>query len=646
LVPQPSDDYVNVNVGDLAAGGGFIEFSFLAEVRPDIPEITDQVVVEQQGVVSGDNFADTNTDGTPPDPPVTQTIVTIYPNNAPPVITAPASVPADVGQVFSFLFNVSDPEGDAYTLNIDSPHAVCTPTQTTAGSDEWQAVCNDDGTGNDNYDLLLQVTDDRGAVGEVTVAVVRLYPDVVAYMVATPAVDLNGDGKINQNEGVRYNVRIENRGDGVAKGVDFGMIFDGDIEPLEAIEGSVEPPPPALDSNISKDAPIGAPPFDTVTVNVGDLAANGGSIEFSFLARVWNQTYEWTNPDDVVLYGFVHGDNFATTQTDGTPPDPPVTQTIVTIYPNNAPPAITTPASVPADWGQEFSFQLSVSDPEGDAYTLNIESPHAVCTPARTTAGGDEWIAVCNDDGAGVDDYDLLVHVTDERGAVIEASVPVDRIYPVIQFEPISDQAVEVNATLTFDVIITHPNPDEALTVDFSELPPFCGDQLISQGSYQVTCSPTNGDEGLYTFSLSTTDLALETSVQTVNLEVMTPLITAEKVGVINDTNGDGRLNPGETIDFTITIHNTGKGVARNVRFEDLLHYGTPSLNPFTLIPLVGEATTTQGTIDVHRRHSRGRHSGTQIQYLCWDPGILQHQLRHQSRHRLEPGPCLRRQFP
>ncbi|MBK8444562.1 MAG: DUF11 domain-containing protein [Sphingobacteriales bacterium] len=74
------------------------------------------------------------------------------------------------------------------------------------------------------------------------------------------------------------------------------------------------------------------------------------------------------------------------------------------------------------------------------------------------------------------------------------------------------------------------------------------------------------------------------------NTPIPAPVMTATKISTFIDANGDGDLNPGETVTYTIVLTNSSSIAALNVTFADAIPTGTTYV--------ANSSTTTQGTID------------------------------------------------
>jgi uncharacterized repeat protein (TIGR01451 family) len=105
------------------------------------------------------------------------------------------------------------------------------------------------------------------------------------------------------------------------------------------------------------------------------------------------------------------------------------------------------------------------------------------------------------------------------------------------------------------------------------------------------------GDAPTSTFPNTTSDVTADVGGTPISGDPATddlvvsgiPDISATKVDAVFDAGGDGTLNPGDTIEYTMEITNNGGRAAAGVTFDD-----TPDANT-TLI--AGSVTTTQGTV-------------------------------------------------
>lgn len=125
------------------------------------------------------------------------------------------------------------------------------------------------------------------------------------------------------------------------------------------------------------------------------------------------------------------------------------------------------------------------------------------------------------------------------------------------------------SVTVTFDVVINNPLP---------------------AGVTQITCQGTVTSPTLPGGVLTDDPVPPGGSDPTVEPVSAVPAVTATKVGALfTDVNGDGQLGPGDTIQYTVVITNTGNQNASGVVFTNAAPANT------TLV--VGSVTTTAGTV-------------------------------------------------
>jgi len=114
-------------------------------------------------------------------------------------------------------------------------------------------------------------------------------------------------------------------------------------------------------------------------------------------------------------------------------------------------------------------------------------------------------------------------------------------------------------------------------------------DSPLPAGVTQISC------QGLVTSSdltaLLTDDCSLPGPADPTTIPVTAaPVITATKTGaLVVDGNANGQINPGDTIEYTIVITNSGNMNATGINFTD-------TIDPNAAL-VVGSVTTTQGTV-------------------------------------------------
>ena len=139
------------------------------------------------------------------------------------------------------------------------------------------------------------------------------------------------------------------------------------------------------------------------------------------------------------------------------------------------------------------------------------------------------------------------------------------------------------SVTIEFDVTVNNPLAAGVTKVSnqgiVSDNDPDTPDEPTDDPD-DPTCNPESDPE----CTPDPTDTPIETPIE------RSPDLRATKVDSLQvDVNGDGVVNPGDTIRYTVTISNVGDGVATGVNFSD-----TPDVNT---ILVVGSVTTSQGTV-------------------------------------------------
>lgn len=129
------------------------------------------------------------------------------------------------------------------------------------------------------------------------------------------------------------------------------------------------------------------------------------------------------------------------------------------------------------------------------------------------------------------------------------------------------DLGVNETATLTLSAIVTGPEGVDIANTAGVALPPDVSDPDPTNNSDDATVTPESA---------------------------VGPILESDKADSFQDPNGDGAVNPGETIDYQIEVRNVGSGAATGVVFTD-----TPDANT-ALIPGVdldpaGTGTVTSG---------------------------------------------------
>jgi len=92
------------------------------------------------------------------------------------------------------------------------------------------------------------------------------------------------------------------------------------------------------------------------------------------------------------------------------------------------------------------------------------------------------------------------------------------------------------------------------------------GHSRYSNPPYQFRVAEDCPDNHLITFTLEFTDRYQRTWTSFPSVRVSAPELLSVSVDVLNDDNGNGALEPGETADLIVTIRNVGGATATNAR--------------------------------------------------------------------------------
>ncbi len=134
-------------------------------------------------------------------------------------------------------------------------------------------------------------------------------------------------------------------------------------------------------------------------------------------------------------------------------------------------------------------------------------------------------------------------------------------------------------ATATFDVTIASVTPDSQLFVNQgTATSDETGDVLTDSNG-----NPSDGDQ--------------PTEFTAQNGGTASPVLDVQKsAAVVIDTAPEGQASPGDTLQYTITVSNTGSAPATDVRFTDPDPYCTPAAAPCTAY-IAGSLSTSLGAI-------------------------------------------------
>ncbi len=585
------DTSVGVDVGTLAANGGSATITFQVTVNDPIPAGVTEVA--NQGTASGDNFTDTVTDDpdtTDPDDPTRTPVGTGAPNVA---ATKADALTNDVnsnglvdgGDTLTYTVTLTN-SGTADATNVqftDTPDAntvlVIGSVTTTAGTvvsgnnGGDTSVTVDVGTlaqgGNVTITFQVQVVDpipagvtevanqgtvsggnfanvptddpDTGTPDDPTRTPLVNAPDISATKSDALTGDANGNGLADAGDVITYTVVLTNNGGGDATNVQFTDTPDANTV---LVVGSV--------TTTAGTVTAGNNAGDTsVTVDVGTLAASGGSATITFQVTV----------NDPIPAGVVEVANQGTTTCD-----------------NCA-------ANVPTD-------DPDTGDPDD---------------PTRTPVGGvpvlqgtlrDALTGDANGDG-DVNPGDILTYTM-----VVTNTTTIDALNALFTDTPDANTTLIVGSVTTSQGTVTSGNNagDTTIGVDFGTLPangsatvtfqvqvnnpvPAGTTQVVTQGT--LSCSNCTADA-------HTDDPDTPASVDPTATPIVIPpdapqLRATKRDELFTDADGDGVPSAGDTLRYTVVITNTGAQTATDATFTD-----TPDAN--TTLE-VGSVTSTQGII-------------------------------------------------
>lgn len=346
--------------------------------------------------------------------------------------------------------------------------------------------------------------------------------------------DVNGNTLVNPGDTIRYTIAIS----GALTNVTF---TDGVPDSNTAlVVGSVTTTQGTiLSGNSSGDTQVG--------VQVGDVSA---TVTITFDITVKNPMPVGVN--QVANQGGIACDSCGT----GIPSDDPSTATVgdPTITPVVASPSLT----VTKAWALQVDADGNAVVSPGDTlrYTVGI------------TNNGDQDAAAVFVDAIPDPNTALVVgSVTSSQGTVVTGNTAGDTAAVVNLGAVVAGGGV---VTITFDVTIANPLPAGVNQV---------GDQ---GGVLCSNCTPQTQPTDDPT--TPTPDDPTLTSV------VAAPDITATKaVALLVDENGNGQVNPGDVLQYTVVIANNGNQDAGGVIFNETI--------PAATALLVGSVTATAGTI-------------------------------------------------
>lgn len=573
------DTAVTVNVGTIPGAGGSVTITFDVTLNNPLP--AGPLTIANQGVVNGDEVpTDTPTDDpdtTDPDDP-TETPFVAAPEVSVTkadalVIDSNANGVANPGDVIEYtvVLNNAGDKGAANVTFTDTPDANTTlvagsvtttqgtvTTGNTAGDTSVAISVGDIPGAGGSVTIIFRVTVNASLPADVfqvanqglaqgddipdtpsddpdttdlddpTTTPVDGTPDVHATKADALVIDANGDGVANPGDTLEYTIIITNSGDRDAASVIFG---DTPGTNTTLVAGSVT----TTQGTVASGNTAGN---TSVTVNVGTVPGAGGSVTITFRVTI-NSPLVPPTTIQVQNQGTVSGTNIPDTPTD----DPATTQ------PGD--PTITPLILAPIIEAQKT-----------DALALDVNGNGAVdpgdtleYTVIITNQGGVNATGVVFTDTPGANTTLLSGSVSATQGTIVLGNTAGDSLVQV----NVGTIPAEQSATITFQVTVNDP------------LVPATTTHVANQGV-------VSGDD----FRDVPTD---DPATPDPNDPTVTPLagstrLTAKKVDTLAvDANGDGLVNPGDTLEYTVTITNAGAVDAQNVSFVD-----TPDTNTTLVI--------------------------------------------------------------
>lgn len=549
------------SIGSLPGGGGTATITFTAVVRDPLPEGVTQVA--NQATVSGTNVSAVNSDdpdsASPGDPTVTA--VTAAPSmhavkRDTLVVDADGNGSPSPGDTLLYtitIMNTGSQAGSATITNdIVDPNTtlVAGSVQTTQGTvtagasggatvgvdvgsipgrggtatvsfrvtianplpADATSVGNQATVSGSNFAPIVSDDPTTDALNDATRTTVVASPVLSTTKRATLTGDVNGDGVADPGDTITYVLRVTNIGNRTASGVSLNDPIDPNLVlesgSLQASQGTIT---------------AGATGGTTVAVDVGSLAVGPTGSTVTFRATVRNPLP--VGVDRVINQATVNASNAATVTSDD-------------------------PGTVAAD----------------DATVVAV-----VATPIVTAS---KTVVLATDaNGNGLPDpgdtvlYRVVVQNTGNTAATgLRVADPVD-----------ADTALVVGSASASPGTVVSGNGtgDTAVAVDLATLP--VGETATV--SFRVTVRtglPTGVTAVTNQAQVTGTNFpATTTNTTSISVSVAAPsnrrMTATKQARLVVDADRDGRAGPGDTIQFTIVVRNTGDLPITAIAFTDAL---------------------------------------------------------------------------
>ncbi|MCA2577755.1 MAG: tandem-95 repeat protein [Microcystis sp. M41BS1] len=487
-------------------------------------------------------------------------VLAFAPNHAPEITSTPRNSVA-LGTSYFYTLNISDPDGDLLTINLQTAPTGMTLNQ--QGLITWTPEANQLG----NHTVKVEVNDGRGGFAEQewAIAVVSQRSNNQApQILSTPSL------KANINQVYQYNLvgndpdgdpifwSLETRPQGMSLDVTKGTIrWQPKLDQIGLHEVVIQ----AIDTQ----GAISSQRF-TLAVNGVNLPPNITSVPLT--RTVTNQAYTYTvvakDPENGILtYNLGRKPNGMTIDQTGkiqwTPTQignydidvlvadnqgATATQTyrlvVGTQAINQAPNITSTPLFV-ANVGSAYQYQIQASDPEGQSLTYQlIESPQGMTINANT--GLVQW----NTPITG--NYKVVVAAFDSQGlGVTQGYTLTSKVnsLPVIRSTNPPTGAIP-GVPYRYDIQATDPDGG-ILNYSLDAASQTKGITLDERG--RLSWTPSTSQTGIHAITLTITDAAGGKVTQSFNLTVA-PDTTAPKVIINRNKNF---TNKGEAVSFQVS---------------------------------------------------------------------------------------------
>ena len=407
------------------------------------------------------------------------------------------------------------------------------------------------------------------------------------------AVTLNPNGSFTYTPNANYNGT-----DTFTYRANDGTV-DSNIATVTITITPVNDPPVAVNDayTTAEDTPltIAAP-----GVLANDTDADGNPLTVTLVGTPANGTVT-LNPNGSFTYtpnaNFNGTDTFTYRANDGTVDSNIATVTITITPVNDAPVAVNDAYSTAEDTPLTIGAPgvlANDSDPDGNPLTVTLVGAPANGAVTLNPNGSFTYTPNANYNGTDTFTYRANDGTVNSNIATV-----------TITITPVNDPPIAIDDSYTTaqdtTLVIAAPgianndsDPDgDPLTVTPATTPAHGTVAVNPNGSFTYT--PTAGYSGTDSFTYSITDGQGGLATAIVHLTItpagiVQPVLVATKTAALGvDADGNGVISPGDTIQYTIVVRNTGTGPATSVVLTD-----TPGANT-TLV--AGSVTTSSGVI-------------------------------------------------